>query len=281
MGVPGIRPGPFPAPARRGYSEGVPSSLVFIHGRYADSGDWVGSINTGLTTAGRPALPAQMDIVGVDYSDVLHDVLASMPEREIEATEPSPHFSRHQRMVRLSMHPYTRRPTSPYDFVPKEWVTRLLMNRMPEIQRYRAQPRVRAAVRARCLEQLPKGDLLIVGHSLGSVVAFDLMHYLPKDTHVELLLTIGSPMARRPWRETLAEFRGQFPTGLVSTWVNLVNKGDWVTAGDGVHLWYPQAIDTFASLGLGLHGETHYLASEPAGVAIGDALTRARVRAQP
>ncbi|HQR80278.1 MAG TPA: hypothetical protein PLT68_08670, partial [Actinomycetota bacterium] len=96
------------------------SSLVFIHGRFADSGDWVGSINTGLASAGRPQLPAEMDVVGVDYSDVLHDVLASMPEREIEATEPSPHFSRHQRMVRLSMHPYTRRPTSPYDFVPKE-----------------------------------------------------------------------------------------------------------------------------------------------------------------
>jgi pimeloyl-ACP methyl ester carboxylesterase len=176
------------------------------------------------------------------------------------------------------MHPYTKRPTSPYDFFPKEWVTRFLMNRMPEIQRYRAQPEVRAAVRARCLEQLPKGDLLVVAHSLGSVVAFDLLHYLPKDSHVELLLTIGSPMARRPWRDTLDEFRGQFPTGLVTTWVNLVNKGDWVTAGDGIHLWYPQAIDTFASLGLGLHGETHYLACEPAGVAIGDAVTRARTR---
>jgi hypothetical protein len=97
---------------------------------------------------------------------------------------------------------------------------------------------------------------------------------LPKDTHVTLLLTIGSPMARRWWRETLAEFRGRFPTGLVGTWVNLVNRGDWVTAGDGIHLWYPQAIDTFASIGLGVHGETPYLASRPAGVAIGDALSR-------
>jgi pimeloyl-ACP methyl ester carboxylesterase len=259
----------------------VQRSLVFIHGRYADQGDWVGSINTGLVAAGWDTLPADVDIVEVDYSDVLHDVLASMPERAMEASEPAAGFARHQRMVRLSMHPFTIRPMSPYDFFPKEWVTRFLMSRMPEIQRYRAQPEVRAAVRARCMEQLPKGDLMIIGHSLGAVVAFDLMHYLPKDTHVELLLTIGSPMARRPWRDTLAEFRGQFPTGVVTTWVNLVNKGDWVTAGDGIHLWYPQAIDTFASLGLGLHGETHYLASEPAGMAIGDALVRAQARAHP
>lgn len=251
-------------------------SLVFIHGRYADSGDWVGAINTGLKAAGRPSVPDAADIVEVDYSDVLEDVLAAMPLRAIEAGEAAPNYARHQRMVRRSMHPYTTRPTSPYDFFPKERVTRFLMNRMPEIQRYRAQPQVRAAVRARCLEQLPKGDLIIVGHSLGSVVTFDLLHYLPKDTRVTLLLTIGSPMARRWWRETLSEFRGRFPTAVVTTWVNLVNTGDWVTAGDGIHLWYPQAIDTFANLGLGMHGEMHYLASRPAGVVIGDALTRTR-----
>jgi pimeloyl-ACP methyl ester carboxylesterase len=256
----------------------VSTSLVFIHGRYMASADWMGAIRTGLKVAGRQDLPEDLDIVEVDYADVLHDVLASMPPREIEPSEPSPDFARHQRMVRLSMHPFTTRPGSPYDFFPKEWVTRFLMSRMPEVQRYRAQPEVRAAVRARCLEQLPKGELILIGHSLGSVVTFDMLHYLPKDTHVTLLLTIGSPMARRGWRETLAEFRGRFPTGLVTSWVNLVNKGDWVTAGDGIHLWYPQAIDVFASLGLGMHGETHYLASAPAGVAIGDALSRTGMR---
>jgi pimeloyl-ACP methyl ester carboxylesterase len=256
----------------------VSTSLVFIHGRHADMGDWVGAINTGLAAAGRPPIPDDIDIVEVDYSDVLHDVLATMPLRAIEAGEPAPNYAPHQRMVRMSMRPYTTRPTSPYDFFPKEWVTRFLTKRMPEIQRYQAQPQVRAAVRARCLEQLPKGELIMVGHSLGAVVTFDLLHYLPKDARVPLLLTIGSPMARRGWRDALSEFRGSFPTGVVSTWINLVNKGDWVTAGDGIHLFYPQAIDTFASLGLGMHGETHYLASRPAGVVIGDALTRSRHR---
>jgi pimeloyl-ACP methyl ester carboxylesterase len=258
----------------------VDVSLVFIHGRFADSGDWVGAIEEGLVKADNDPL-SDIGVTELDYSDVLHDVLASMPERDIEATPRGAGFEHHQRMVRLSMHPFTNRPRSPYDFFPKELVTRFLMSRMPEIQRYRAQPEVRAAVRARCLEQLPKGDLIIVAHSLGAVVAYDLVHYLPKDTHVELLLTIGSPMARRGWRETLSEFRGHFPTGTVSTWVNLVNNGDWVTAGDGIHLWYHQAIDVYASLGMGMHGETHYLASEPAGVAIGAAISRAQVRQQP
>lgn len=254
------------------------ASLVFIHGRYAQTGDWIGAINTGLAAAGRQLLPDDLDILEVDYADVLHDVLSSMPERDMEPGEPARGFAHHQRMVHKSMYPFTERPRSPYDFFPKEWVTRMLMNRMPEVQRYRADPTVRAAVRASCLGQLPKGDLILVGHSLGSVVSYDLLHYLPKDSHVELLLTIGSPMARRPWRETLTEYRRHFPTGAVSTWVNLVNKGDWVTGGDGIHLWYPHAIDTFASLGLGNHAETHYLACEPAGVAIGDALARAETR---
>jgi pimeloyl-ACP methyl ester carboxylesterase len=256
----------------------VRASLVFIHGRHADKGDWVTAIDEGLVVGGRARLPAGVDTIEVDYADVLHDVLAAMPEQPVEPGPRSDTYHRHQRMVHSSMHPFTRRPLSPYDFFPKELVTRALMSRMPEIQRYRARPQVRAAVRSRCLEQLPAGDVIMVAHSLGSVVAFDLLHFLPEGTRVELLLTIGSPMARRPWRETLWEHRGHFPTGKVGTWVNLVNRGDWVTGGDGIHLWFPQAIDTFASLGLGKHGETHYLACAPAGVAIGDALTRVQSR---
>lgn len=257
------------------------TSLVFIHGRYTPDSDLLSAINTGLRQAGRDPMPDDMPIITLDYSDVLHDVLAGLPEQELLPREASPHFARHQRMVRLSLHPFTLRPVSPFDFFPKELVTRLLMSRMPEIQRYREQPTVRSAVRARCLEQLPEGDLVVVGHSLGSVVAYDLIHYLTAQNRVELLLTIGSPMARRPWRDTLDEFRGHFPTSKVGTWINLVNRGDWVTAGDGIHLFYPQAIDTFASLGLGMHGERHYLESKPAGVAIGDALTRAAARLRP
>lgn len=230
------------------------------------------AIETGLAVAGRDPLPADLDLVEVDYADVLHDVLANEPVPDLEQAQRSETYAHRQREVRLSMHPFTDRPRSPFDFAPKEWVTRQLIRRMPEIQRYRAFPGVRAAVRRTCLTQLPAGHVIVVGHSLGAVVAFDLMHYLPKQTHVDLLLTIGSPMARRQWRETLQPLRGEFPTAAVTSWVNLVNKGDWVTAGDGIHLWYPQAIDVFASLGLGNHAEVHYLASAPAGVAIGDAL---------
>lgn len=251
------------------------TSLVFIHGRYAQSGAWLEAIDEGLAKAGRDPLPDDLEIVEVDYTDVLNDVLATLPPEPMESHEPWPHFHTHQRMVRLAMHPFTKRPRTLFDFFPKEWVAWFLINRMPEIYRYWERPDVRAAVRANCLEQMPDGDVILIGHSLGSVVAFDMLHYLPRTTHVELLLTIGSPMARRYWREALDEFRGRFPTSLVSTWVNLVSTGDWVTAGDGINLFYPHAIDTYASLGLGLHGETHYLASEPAGVAIGDALTRA------
>jgi pimeloyl-ACP methyl ester carboxylesterase len=257
----------------------VRRSLVFIHGRHARDVDWVGAINTGLAKAARDPLPDDLDLVELDYADVLHDVLASGPPRPLEQGERDDRYARNQHMVRLSMHPFTDRPRSPFDFAPKEWVTRQILRRMPEIQRYRSSPEVRSAVRMRCLEQLPAGEVLIVGHSLGAVVSFDLLHFLPKQTHVGLLLTIGSPMARKPWRETLHEYRGQFPTAAVTTWVNLVNKGDWVTAGDGIHLWYPQAIDTFASLGLGNHAELHYLSSTPAGVAIGDALTRSALGA--
>ena len=257
------------------------TTLVFLHGRHARSGDWVGAINQGLSVAERPPLPDDLAIFEMDYADVLHDLLAGTDEQAPHPRQTSEHYARRQRLVRLSMDSFTHRPRSPYDFAPKEWVTKMIMTRMPEIQRYRANPALRAAVRQDCLAQLPTGNIILIAHSLGSVVAYDMLHYLPATTHVELLLTIGSPMARKAWRATLAPYRSMFPTAAVSSWINLVNTGDWITAGDGIHLWYPQAIDTYANLGLGNHGETHYLASRPAGLVIGDAVVRAASGAHP
>ena len=165
-------------PTPRVYPESVSTSLVFVHGRYADSGDWVGAINTGLVAAGRQTLPDEVDTVQLDYSDVLHDVLAAMPARDIELTEPWLDYARHQRMVRQSMHlhqpahqPVTSSPRVGHP-VPHE----------PDAGDPALPGAARGALRgSRALHgTTSQGDLIIVGHSLGSVVTFDLLHYLPR-----------------------------------------------------------------------------------------------------
>ncbi|MFA4897869.1 MULTISPECIES: hypothetical protein [Microbacterium] len=56
-------------------------------------------------------------------------------------------------------------------------------------------PRIRSQVLARILSKLPlTGKIVIVGHSLGSVIAADLLRRLPVDLDVVGMVTIGSPL---------------------------------------------------------------------------------------
>lgn len=247
--------------------------MVFLHGRHAESGDWTQAISDSLAEHEGTVLPAATTFVELNYTEALHAaVTAVAPGSRNEVTEHAS-FAERQTEARARLSNFTTRPPSPYDFFPKEFVTTQLIRRMPEIDRYRREPDVRRAVRSQCLEQLPQGTTnILIAHSLGAVVAFDLLHYLPPGYRIDLLLTIGSPMARRPWRHALAEFRGEFPTRSLGSWVNVVNRGDWVTAGDGISLWFPQAVDVFANFGLGVHGEVPYLSSGAAAAAIAHAL---------
>jgi len=80
------------------------------------------------------------------------------------------------------------------------------------------------------------GDrVLVIGHSLGSVIAYDSLWQLSRETaspgRVELLMTLGSPLATRFVREGLrgAERKGaeRYP-GNIDRWVNVAAQGELV-----------------------------------------------------
>ncbi len=99
----------------------------------------------------------------------------------------------------------------------------------------------RHAILARVLEAVPKrGELLIVAHSLGSVVAADLLYQLSRDTRVRLLITLGSPLGTSKLRGHLTRVRTRFPFELVEAWMNVVGSMDGVTAGPGLAVRFPR-----------------------------------------
>ena len=62
------------------------------------------------------------------------------------------------------------------------------------------------------LSQVPeRGDLIVVAHSLGSVLALDLLYHLPAAVDVKLLVTVGSPLGRDLVRRHLRRIRDRFP----------------------------------------------------------------------
>lgn len=76
------------------------------------------------------------------------------------------------------------------------------------------------------------GEVIVVSHSLGTVVAFNLLRELSasgRDIKVPLFVTLGSPLAIT---EVQRRIGGSFAVpDVVTTWMNFYDKGDLVTLG--------------------------------------------------
>ena len=73
------------------------------------------------------------------------------------------------------------------------------------------------------------GNLIVIAHSLGSVIAYDVLREFGDDIHVVLFLTIGSPLGRREIQDHLKE-----PLTVpenVDCWYNAYYVLDLVAAG--------------------------------------------------
>jgi hypothetical protein len=117
----------------------------------------------------------------------------------------------------------------------------------------------RNAIFARLLAEIPpNADLVIVAHSLGSVVAADLLYRLPEHTELRMLITLGSPLAFERLRKHLARRRQRFPYEVVGPWINLCGTGDLVTGFRGLSPVFAEALDVFVDTGSG-HAATTYL----------------------
>lgn len=260
-----------------------PRDVVFLHGASGpvDAASWLGPLNLRL---------AQM---GHSRFDPDHDRITSPSYlRELRVGEPGPEPARtwwkgnerdHQRsrlrylarqdeLVRVGR-AWERTGTSPVvSWVPEDlagdgWVTRIGTRFIHTASRYQREPDCRWAAQRAVLEQLPRsGSIILIAHSLGSVLAVDLLTKLPAHLSVDLLLTIGSPLAIKRLGDP--GFEAGFPYDRVGGWVNLYDPGDIVTVGCGVGRRFPAARDITIDTGQSHHA-SGYLSNPAAAAVIG------------
>ena len=124
----------------------------------------------------------------------------------------------------------------------------LLASVLEQAQRYRKQESLRAAILNRVRESMTGRDRwVVIGHSLGSVVALDLITHLPDEVEIAALVTVASPLSRSVLRDHLKDQRERFPYDRVQRWINVYNSGDLVPGGRGVSDAFPEAIDVAIS----------------------------------
>ncbi len=125
------------------------------------------------------------------------------------------------------------------------------------------------------LDVVPQdGEVVVIGHSLGSLIAIDLLDHLPSRVTVRRLITLGSPAGHPHMHADTERLLRDFPYSRVRGWVNVWSPWDVVPMRAGVGALFRQALDLRVALGFGQHAASSYLSHEVVAKVVIDALTQ-------
>jgi hypothetical protein len=137
----------------------------------------------------------------------------------------------------------------------------VMLRVLRQVRRYLLDPQTKAEI-DRITTAAATGCTVLIGHSLGSVVAYEFLRQHPSQP-VKLLLTVGSPLGLRMVRDRLPPGKPS-----VAKWVNVRDLHDPVTAAGALERWYPAALDRQADNGREAHDAKRYLSSKAVGAAL-------------
>ncbi len=270
--------------------------VVFLHG--VGSGDpemdWLTALNGGLFQRGYGSLQ-QTDVIAPRYNDLLLDPDSSAPLPKVTYKPKDDGASRHQyelRQARIQRQLQKDPAVKAYGLgkLPDAFahhggaaLVKAAPGPLKAVRNYVTNDGIRGAVLGRILQELGgvRGEIVLVAHSLGSVIAIDLLDHLPDDVHVRRFVTIGSPAHSQALHRGADRLLKKFPYARVDDWSNFVCPWDPVSVGRGLASLFPAAQDFQVRLDdlnaakvavAGAHDSVRYLRHEAIAGVIGDAL---------
>ncbi len=261
--------------------------IVFLHGinNTDPDGNWITGLNRGLVQAGFEPVTTE-DTVAPKYGDLLDgaETQREWPPETYKVGDDRiarRDFERRQARVEriLGRNPGVR--THGFNQVPgpvlktgqEAGINYLSILR--QVRNYVENRKLRGAIMSRILDELGgmKGNIVLIGYSLGSVIAIDLLDHLPPDLHVRRFITIGSPAHCQALHAGSERLLKKFPYAYVDDWSNFVETRDPVTGGRGLASVFPAAQDFFIELGW-THDADKYLGHEAVAGLIADVIYR-------
>ena len=225
--------------------------LLFLHGvgKGDRSGKWKDQLERTLGDLGYPSLSTRR-VIAPQYAHLLTGWDDSIPLPELTTRALPRDDARVNRRAFERRDSAVERRLADHDHgsggAMNEAVVHAAM-RFPQFDQatnYLRTKEIRANVLTKILAALPEsGDVVIIGHSLGSVIAADLLPRLPSGTRCVGMVTIGSPLANSRFdvdllRDTLKE-----PPTNLDWWVNCWNPLDPVAANRGLSSVFPWLLD--------------------------------------
>jgi hypothetical protein len=151
---------------------------------------------------------------------------------------------------------------------------RLLIFGMRQVRLFLHDPAVKAAVLERVVKKVSNETRIVIGHSLGSVVAYEALCAHP-EWKVHTLITLGSPLGIQNLvfeRLTPAPVNGVGAWPNVTRWVNIADRGDIVALVKALALQFGRVEDYLVYNGWSSHNAARYLTTREVGAAVAGGL---------
>jgi hypothetical protein len=153
---------------------------------------------------------------------------------------------------------------------------RVLIGSLKQVRSYLDDEAIRGAIQQRVSEKVKSDIRVIVGHSLGSLVAYEVLCQNP-DWHIDVFVTLGSPLGIRRLifdrlRPAPVNDIGVWPR-CVRSWTNIADGGDVVALEKKLARWFGKRVrDELIYNGAKAHDVSPYLTAEETGRAIAGGL---------
>jgi pimeloyl-ACP methyl ester carboxylesterase len=262
-------------------------TLLFLHG--VGDGDrddlWRVTLEGSLRALGYPSLDA-VQVISPKYAHALTGWDEKLPVPGLTIKQPTRDTARENRReferrtgaIELRLGRHDRGQGVPG--VNALMGLAVALPTFEQARNYLRDTQVRARVLSFILGKLPEtGRLVIVGHSLGSVIAADLVRRLPVGLRVAGMVTIGSPLASAAFDvDNLRDGLADPPTNL-EWWVNFWNPADPVAVRRGLSSVIPWLVDLridTSALMIDAHASVDYLSDRTVAEAIGYAVFGSR-----
>jgi hypothetical protein len=150
---------------------------------------------------------------------------------------------------------------------------RAVLFALKQVREHLQNSEMKAAIQARVVAKVTPETKVIIGHSLGSVIAYECLCAHP-EWNVETLVTIGSPLGSPLVFNALTPppqgEKGAYPK--VKYWFNIADQGDVVAVREKLAPCFGAVVDRLVHNGWQSHSATRYLNAQATGQAIATGL---------
>jgi hypothetical protein len=207
------------------------------------------------------------DLSAAEIDDALADAREAVNEEEIAAAAALPPSKAYTRMPR-PLQAVLRALDAKFGAA----AGMLYLGTLRQVRRYLRDGELKAATDQIVAAKASTDCRILIGHSLGSVVALEFVRQHPEH-RLDLLLTLGSPLGLRMVQSHLPRpyFGADAPGGIpesLAAWVNVRDVRDPVACAGDLNTWWPGVEDQHVDNEGDAHNVARYLSKGQTGTAV-------------